>query len=319
MPIFGIDISHYQGEFDVGRAAREGIEFFIFKATEGSGFTDPRFADNVSKARATGKAFAAYHYQRAEASAAAQVAHIARVVPRDVAVIPDVEAESGSVALTRKIIAGLRRAGYRVPLLYLPRWYWQRIGSPSLSGLPPLWSSRYPDKRVGDIRDEYADVPEHYWHGYGGLAVAVLQFTSSARVAGHAPVDGNAYRGTLAQLRALFGTASDYGDDMILCRSGGSSDERDNAFVPIPVNPHRAHVLVVAPDRGHQVHVRFANTWTNTREKGMGSLEPEELSGAGSYSVHPNQGWVLDVPKGVTKVDFGYWSEAEFYVGLFPI
>src|SRR5690606_39456534 len=54
-----------------------------------------------------------------------------------------------------------------------------------------------------------ADVPAHYWDGYGGLRVVVLQFTSSARVAGRSPIDGNAFRGTLAQLRALFHSTGD--------------------------------------------------------------------------------------------------------------
>ena len=233
MPIFGIDVSHHQGSFDVARAAREGIDFFIFKATEGNGFTDSRFAGNVAKARKTGKLFAAYHYQRGDVSAAAQVEHIRRVVPKDIAVIPDVEANSGSVSLTRDIVKRLRAAGYRVPLLYLPRWYWQQIGSPSLSGLPPLWSSRYPDNRVGDIRDEYADVPAHFWDGYGGLRVAVLQFTSSARVAGRSPIDGNAYRGTLAQLRALLRGAG----------GGGAAptnpiDEEDPVSIELPEGAH---------------------------------------------------------------------------------
>lgn len=186
------------------RAAGEGIDFFIFKATEGDGFTDARFAENLEKARRTGKPFAAYHYQRGDVSAAAQVEHILRTVPAGVPVIPDVEANSGGTALTRDIVARLRAAGYRVPLLYLPRWYWQQLGSPSLEGLPPLWSSRYPDNRPGDIRSEYADVPPRFWDGYGGLPVSVLQFTSSARVAGRSPIDGNAYLGTVADLRALF-------------------------------------------------------------------------------------------------------------------
>lgn len=205
MPIFGIDISHWQGSFDIERAAREGIEFFILKATEGSSFVDGRFKENLAKARKTGKVVAAYHYQRSNVSAADQVALITRTVPKDIPVIPDVEAGSGSVALTRDIVRRLQAAGYTVPLVYIPRWYWQQIGSPSLAGLPPLWSSRYPDNRVGDIRDEYADVPPHFWDGYGGLHVAVLQFTSSARVAGRHPIDANAFRGSIAELRALFG------------------------------------------------------------------------------------------------------------------
>jgi hypothetical protein len=59
---------------------------------------------------------------------------------------------------------------------------------------------------------EYDAVPASYWNGYGGLGVTVLQFTSSARVAGHQPVDGNAYIGTREQLAAVLGYQED--DDM---------------------------------------------------------------------------------------------------------
>lgn len=206
MPVFGLDISHHQDlALDLARCKREGIDFVFLKATEGATFVDAEFAANLAEARNAGQLVAAYHYVRSNVGAAAQVAHIQRVVPRDVPVIPDVEANSGAIGLTRDFVARLRAAGYRVPLLYLPRWYWQQIGQPSLTGLPPLWSSRYPDNVVGTIADEWADVPATYWVGYGGLDVAVLQFTSSARVAGHQPLDANAYRGTRAQLAALLG------------------------------------------------------------------------------------------------------------------
>ncbi|HEV2784704.1 MAG TPA: glycoside hydrolase family 25 protein [Actinophytocola sp.] len=205
MTIFGLDISHHQDErLDLARAKREGIEFVFIKATEGVGFNDAEFAGNLAEARAAGLLVAAYHYQLS-GPAAPQVANVRDSVPLDVPVILDVEARSGSVALTRELVDRLRAAGYRVPLLYLPRWYWQQIGSPGLAGLPPLWSSRYPDTVVGSIQDEWADVPAHYWNGYGGLDVAVLQFTSSAAIAGHQPIDANAYRGTREQLAALLG------------------------------------------------------------------------------------------------------------------
>lgn len=249
MPIFGIDISHHQGSFDVERAAREGIDFFIFKATEGDGFTDARFSENVAKARKTKKPFAAYHYQRSGISAAAQVAHVKNVVSTDIPVIPDVETNSGGVSLTRDIVSRLRSAGYSVPLLYMPRWYWQQLGSPSLSGLPPLWSSRYPDNKVGDIRDEYAAVPAHYWNGYGGLRVEVLQFTSSARVAGRAPIDGNAYRGTLAQLRALFGSTGGGG-----AAGGGNMALSIQDLRDVEVRSYRAAANVLADAANPDTH-----------------------------------------------------------------
>jgi hypothetical protein len=210
MVTFGLDISHHQDlGLDLAQCRREGIEFVFIKATEGGSFIDPEFGANLAEARTAGLLVAAYHYVRSNASAAAQVANVVRAIPRDVPVIPDVEANSGGIALVRDVVTKLRAAGYSVPLSYVPRWYWQQIGSPSLAGLPPLWSSRYPDNVVGSIADEWADVPATYWNGYGGLNVAILQFTSSARIAGHQPLDANAFRGTRAELAALLGSQED--------------------------------------------------------------------------------------------------------------
>lgn len=211
--IFGVDVSHHQGStLDFSAFRQEGIEFAFLKATEGGSFQDSQFSGNLRRARAAGMLVAAYHYVKAGASVAAQVWNVARTVPIDVPVILDVESGSGGIALTRAIVDTLRVDGYTVPLLYLPRWYWQAIGSPPLEGLPPLWSSRYPDNIVGPMIEEYGDVPAHYWIGYGGLGVAVLQFTSSARVAGRAPLDANAFQGTREQLAALLSGRQE--DDM---------------------------------------------------------------------------------------------------------
>lgn len=214
MPVtFAIDISHHQDKaLSLAQTRRDGCELAILKAGEGSSFVDEDFASNLAEARAAGQLVAAYWYQRANASAAAHVAKIRQVVPIDVPIIPDVEANSGGVALTRDLVAQLRAAGYRVPLLYLPLWYWRdHLGSPSLAGLPPLWSSRYPNNVVGLLAAEWAEVPASYWNGYGGLDVALLQFTSAARIAGYAPLDASAFRGTRDQLAALLGQGSNTG------------------------------------------------------------------------------------------------------------
>lgn len=207
--LFGADISHYQGDA-VGMAdmVDEGFSFVIIKATEGSGYTDPKFAENHRDAVAAGLVTAAYHYQR-PGSISAQVDRIKAVVPRDCPVCLDVERGSGDAALTRTLVDALRAEGYSVPLLYLPQWYWREIGSPDLSGLPPLWSSRWPDTNGGYASEIYQRVPESYWNGYGGLSVAVLQFTAHATISDHSPVDADAYRGTRAQLRALFNEQED--------------------------------------------------------------------------------------------------------------
>lgn len=205
--IFGTDISHYQGAFDMQRAKAEAFEFVFMKATQGSGFVDSRFGANLANARAAGLLVAAYHYQEAADGAQAQVDNVLAVVPTDVPVILDVEADSGGTALTADIMGRLQAAGYSTPLLYLPPWYWEQIGSPDLSGFPPLWKSRYPDNTPGYASEIYQRVPEHYWDGYGGNNVAVLQFTSSAIIAGQQPVDANAYLGTTEELAQLLGEA----------------------------------------------------------------------------------------------------------------
>lgn len=225
MTVFGLDISHHQDlALDLRRCRDEGIEFIFLKATEGSSFVDPEFAANLAEARAAGLLVAAYHYVREAATATQQLANVRRVVPRDVPVVLDVEAGSGGVGSVRNLVDTLRFDGYRVPLLYLPRWYWTQLGSPPLTGLPPLWSSRYPDNVVNDLPLEWAGTPSSYWNGYGGLDVAVLQFTSSARVAGFAPLDANAFRGTRQQLAELLGyapTEEDNVKNLILAREAG--------------------------------------------------------------------------------------------------
>lgn len=202
---FGLDISHWQDAdaLDLTKMRDHNISFVIIKATQGANHVDSEFHLNLDEARRGGLVVAAYHYQTKGDTAAQQVANVKRTVPAGVAVIPDVEAGSGGVGLTRDLVDRLRDAGYRVPLLYLPRWYWQHIGQPALAGLPPLWSSRYPDNISGNLREEFADVKPHYWDGYGGLPVEMLQFSSSGRVAGYGPLDLNAYRGTFAELKAL--------------------------------------------------------------------------------------------------------------------
>lgn len=240
MVTFGLDISHHQDlGLDLAAARRDGIEFVFIKATEGASYQDPTFHPNLAEARAAGLLVAAYHYQRGGVSASAQRNNITSQVPRDVPVILDVEDGSGTVDMTRELVTLLGINGYRVPLLYLPRWYWQRLGNPSLSGLPPLWSSRYPDTVVGSLADEWADVPANYWDGYGGLSVAVLQFTSSSRVAGHQPLDANAYRGTRQQLAELLGYTNQEDEDM---RNLLLAQEKDSPRVWVGDGMFRRHV-----------------------------------------------------------------------------
>ncbi|MBE3554395.1 MAG: glycoside hydrolase family 25 protein [Thermicanus sp.] len=58
----GIDVSHWQGNIDWQKVKGDGISFAFIKATEGKGYTDPRFYENVRGAQNAGIKIGFYHY-----------------------------------------------------------------------------------------------------------------------------------------------------------------------------------------------------------------------------------------------------------------
>ncbi|MEM6988900.1 MAG: glycoside hydrolase family 25 protein [Myxococcota bacterium] len=66
MSIQGIDVSHHQGEVDFAAVAKAGFSFAYVKATEGTGYTDPKFRENWRKLRDLEGTIhrGAYHFAR---------------------------------------------------------------------------------------------------------------------------------------------------------------------------------------------------------------------------------------------------------------
>lgn len=243
----GLDISHHQPlSLDLAQCRRDGCEFVFLKAGEGGTYSDPTFGPNLAEARAAGLIPAAYWFIRSNASPAAHVAKLRQTVPLDVAIVPDIEkAADGSwptKAHSDAVLAAILAAGYRVPISYIPLWFWRDYWkSPSLAGWPDLWSSRYPDNIVGSLASEWDQVARlypHYWNGYGGRNVAVLQFTSSARIGGYQPLDANAYRGTRDQFAALLGGAP-------ISQSTASRDEAQ--MLTLPPSAEDTSVVLALP------------------------------------------------------------------------
>jgi hypothetical protein len=215
-PMFGVDLSNWQVGISLRQIAREGFEFAFCKVSQGDGYRSPDWPRQRDEARAAGLVLAGYHYvdeSDPEAQAANCRAHLGDL---SIPVALDHEKGGGSIGNFRQVLDAFRAAGIRVPLSYIPRWYWAEIGSPSISDLPPLWSSRYPSTRKARAADLYRTVEQaggplsKYWQGYGGGTVAVLQFASTALVAGHA-IDANAFYGTRDDLLALLGAGSTAG------------------------------------------------------------------------------------------------------------
>ena len=61
-PIWGVDVSHYQGKIDWETLAAQRVRFAYIKATEGSAHTDERFGENAQGAAAAGVPAGAYHF-----------------------------------------------------------------------------------------------------------------------------------------------------------------------------------------------------------------------------------------------------------------
>ena len=64
---FGIDISHWQGDFDFAKAVAEGVRFVVIKGGGGDGglYVDSRFKENYDKAKKQGLTVGCYWYSHA--------------------------------------------------------------------------------------------------------------------------------------------------------------------------------------------------------------------------------------------------------------
>jgi len=91
----GIDVSHYNGTVDWGLVAGAGVSFAYIKATQGTGFVDPLFSENLSGAAAAGLQHGVYHYLTPGDQAEDQAAHFLKSIQDKVGELPpavDVEA-----------------------------------------------------------------------------------------------------------------------------------------------------------------------------------------------------------------------------------
>lgn len=221
--IHGVDVSHHQGNIDWRRVAADGHSFALLKASEGTGFSDDRFAFNRDSARDAGLLVGAYHFlQPGNADNQADY-FLARLgSPADMMLVVDVETTGSggrpTAADASRFVARLRyRLGAQRSIgLYTGKWYWDGVlGNPPLPPRVWLWESRYVTGS-GAWRSIYAKVPTRWLSEarVGARAPTLLQYSSGGRVSGIAGTcDLNAFEGTLAELRSLAGTQQEE-DDM---------------------------------------------------------------------------------------------------------
>lgn len=221
--LFGCDLSHYDAT-DFRGAVAEGFTFMTHKA--GGDADDPEIGAwwALMKPLRAKVLLGAYWVQYPGNPAGRADAFLARLDAtcpgwRDGPFILQADCEKwGGNAATMPGKADIKAFCDRLhakmpklaPIVYAPQWAY----GDSLTGLGyPLWASSYVTGS-GPASTLYPGDTSTRWGAYSGQVPKILQFTSSATIAGQTTCDANAFRGTLAQLMAL--TAPGWSTDMPL-------------------------------------------------------------------------------------------------------
>ncbi len=250
MTIFTSDVSSHDGPVDWVQARSAGISAACVKATEagipgGYGYTNPLFSQQYDGAVAAGMQLVGAYHCLAKGSVPDQIEYFTRYIggratqPGHWAML-DVEPfeELRSRGLSPGF-ADVEEFCYQwwshrgIPLaLYLPRWVWQEMGSPSLTdlvGSVRLVASNYPVASSLPFQFLYQHAGGDTgpgWTSYGGRTPTLWQYASTALIpglrGGQGDVDVNAYRSDLPTLQQLLtGTTGPtpapqpQGDDML--------------------------------------------------------------------------------------------------------
>ncbi len=150
--LWGIDVSHYQGDIDWTQVAQAGVQFAFVKATEGLGITDGKFLQNVEGANTAGVAVGCYHYAHPEInSVEAEIEFFLGIIqgqPLQMPHVLDLEGKASTLdreELTQWALKWLRevksRTGHPV-MLYTGAYFARDEVGPEL-GEFPLWIAHY--------------------------------------------------------------------------------------------------------------------------------------------------------------------------------
>ena len=221
MTIFYPDVSSSEAGISFS-----GVPIAMVKATEGTDYIDPDYAPAKIRAKDAGAFFCTYHFLR-EGNGAGQADHAFSVVGSTPLML-DMETENlngitsnPSVTDAADFVSQYRALGGVIYLLYLPRWYWADLGSPTLAPLIDLGlllvSSNYTN---------YSNSGPG-WDAYGGMVPVIWQYTDSETLNGVKPVDFNAYQGTVADFESQVTTGALPGPDPMLQARGHRSGRQD--------------------------------------------------------------------------------------------
>ncbi|MCT2121728.1 GH25 family lysozyme [Dietzia cinnamea] len=221
---FALDISEWQNPISLRAAKADGIAGVIIRTNDGT-HRDKVFRSHLDDARANGLPVSAYWFVRRPdegTSIAAQADVVAAQLDGqgDIGVWLDVESPGGMDRATVYAARdALRARGIRVIGIYSTAGYWESIrgGEPPARDFGAIWVANFGPDRKGNFRSIYPGNGHAVWdYPLGDRKPDLWQFTQHGRIPSYGgSLDVNAFRGSPAQLKALFeGTTGEDWFDM---------------------------------------------------------------------------------------------------------
>jgi len=224
------DFDWPRGPMDLGAAHRDGITGFTYKASEGTSFRHVHTGEALARARDAGFEFiGAYHVVRT-ANINAQVNNFLnyldqcapwwRNFPGWVHQIDlelwsyDAVSAATGIAFAKALVA----AQDKFVVMYASRG---QYGNQLTGCSVPLWNAAYGTNPAVHYPDAYRGDSSGNWNPYSGQTPVFWQYGSTLRIGTQLTCDCSAYRGTLADLRALvIGTSEEGAMKQVLVRFG---------------------------------------------------------------------------------------------------
>ena len=174
-PLLGIDVSHWQGKIDWKKVAADGVRYAFVKATQATGYHDPKFAVNVKGAKDAGIPVGAYHFAVATLTNAKEEAKnflesIAKVGELDLPCVLDMETDPNKLTSSQledwclDWTDEVKKATGKKPILYTGCSFimhqLDNCTKLSVSGVK-LWVARYHGINKVEPADEHLTIGKY--------------------------------------------------------------------------------------------------------------------------------------------------------------
>jgi GH25 family lysozyme M1 (1,4-beta-N-acetylmuramidase) len=222
----GVDVSAYETSVDWAAAKASGIEFGFIRATDGTGYRDPRFAAYWAAARAAGVIRGAYQFFRPAEDPIAQAELLLSLmgphVDGDLPPALDVETSGGLApdavaAAVQAWVDHVAEAIGRPPIIYAGYYSWPTLTGGANLTASPLWHAQYTTAPCPNIA-----APWTAWRFW--------QYSSTGVVPGLVgeASDLDVFDGSLDELRAF--AAAPPAACGVIGPAGGAIDDVDACF-----------------------------------------------------------------------------------------